>query len=137
MPLDEEGRPLEERTVIEEPEPTGTAEIPDLAPEQGSEAADDATESAQFVLTAPVFEAELPAPGPEPDATLSPRTRKRKLRELNSARVRTLVHRTKQKHARINAELNRMVGVARITEATVAQLEKRLETANKWLERIR
>ncbi len=137
VPLDEQGRPLEERAVFEEPDTTPGDEIPDLAPEQNQGDGGGALDSAGFALTAPVFEAELPAPVPEPDATLSPRSRKRKLRELNSARVRTLVHRTQQKHAKVNADLNRMVGITRITEATVAQLDKRLEAADKWLKRIR
>lgn len=133
VPLDEQGQPLEQQTIFEEPDPTAAEEIPDLA----EEPLEGPVDSERFTLTAPAFEAELPAPAPEPDAIISPRTRKRKLRELNSARVRTLVHRTRQTHAKVNAELNRMVGIARVTEATVAELDKRLDVADKWLKRIR
>jgi hypothetical protein len=65
-----------------------------------------------------------------------PRSRKRKLREQNSVHVRTLVRRTSQGHAEVNGELNRRVGIKRITEATVAQLERRLDVANKWLKKL-
>jgi hypothetical protein len=33
----------------------------------------------------------------------------------------------------VNAELNRLAGVDRITEATVEQLEKRRDLAAQWL----
>jgi hypothetical protein len=36
-------------------------------------------------------------------------------------------------HARVNAELNRLSAVRRVSEATVAQLERRLAGADKWL----
>jgi hypothetical protein len=36
-------------------------------------------------------------------------------------------------HAQVNAELNRMVGLRKITEATTEQLERRLRAAEKWL----
>ena len=42
-----------------------------------------------------------------------------------------LVRRTGQTHAQVNAELNRLSGVGRISEATVRQLEKRLEVAER------
>ncbi len=136
VPLDEAGRPLEQQTIFEEPgvaAENGEEEIPDLATEES----DRPPDSARFSLTAPTFEAEIPAPTLEPDTDISPRSRKRKLRELNSARVRILVHRTRQTHAKINADLNRIVGIARITEATVSQLDRRLDAADQWIKRIR
>jgi hypothetical protein len=36
-------------------------------------------------------------------------------------------------HARVNAELNRLSAVRRVSEATVEQLERRLASADKWL----
>jgi hypothetical protein len=55
------------------------------------------------------------------------------LRAANASAARDLARRTGLTHAQINAELNRQVGLGRIAEATVAQLEKRLEQADRWL----
>ena len=63
------------------------------------------------------------------------REEKRRLREQNAELVATLVRRTGQTHAQVNAELNRLSGVGRITEATVAQLRKRLEVAERLARR--
>src|SRR5256885_3731857 len=38
-------------------------------------------------------------------------------------------------HASLNAELNRRIGLRRISEATVRQLERRLALAHSWLDR--
>jgi superfamily II DNA or RNA helicase len=64
------------------------------------------------------------------------REEKRRLREQNAEIVQTLVRRTGQTHAQINAELNRLSGVGRITEATVAQLRRRLEVAEQLARRV-
>ena len=58
------------------------------------------------------------------------------LRLANAAAARDLARRTGLSHARVNAELNRLAGVRRITEATVAQLDSRLKHAERWLARI-
>lgn len=148
VPLDEQGRPLEPTAVIEEPAASESESLAtsDLAADVDGEeipglAGDDQplSHGSAFALSAPDFEqADVPTPEPELDghASASPRTRKRKLRELNSMRVRSLVHKTRRGHAEINAELNRRVGIRRITEATVAELARRLELAERWLERI-
>jgi superfamily II DNA or RNA helicase len=130
IPLDEEGKPLD-ASPLEEADDSTEDEIPGLVDEDA-----EISDSSPFVLTAPDLSAPVPTPEPEPTTAPSPRTRKRKLREQNSACVRSLVHRTKTGHAQVNAELNRRVGIKRITEATVAQLERRLEVAQKWLERL-
>lgn len=59
------------------------------------------------------------------------REEKRRLREQNSEIVVMLAKRTGQSHAQINSELNRLSGVGRITEATVAQLRRRLEAGER------
>lgn len=64
------------------------------------------------------------------------REEKRRLRDQNSEVVATLVRRTGQSHAQVNAELNRLSGVGRITEATVAQLRRRLEIAEQMARRL-
>jgi superfamily II DNA or RNA helicase len=63
------------------------------------------------------------------------REEKRRLREQNAEIVATLVRRTGQSHAQLNAELNRLAGIGRITEATVAQLRTRLEVAERMARR--
>lgn len=59
------------------------------------------------------------------------REQKRRLRERNSELVQILVRRSGRSHAEVNAELNRMSGVSRIAEATVAQLQRRVEVAER------
>ena len=48
---------------------------------------------------------------------------------------RILVHATGRTHAEINAELNRKVGIKRISVATLRQLEQRLAAAQTMLRR--
>ena len=67
-----------------------------------------------------------PAPGVRRD-------QKKKLRDANSEWARLISKRTNMTHAQVNAELNRLVGLRKITEATVEQLERRLRAAEKWL----
>jgi len=61
---------------------------------------------------------------------------KRMLRDQNAEAVRELVRFTDWDHKRVNAELNRLSGVAKVTEATAVQLERRLKEANRWLRRL-
>jgi superfamily II DNA or RNA helicase len=63
------------------------------------------------------------------------REEKRRLREQNAELVATLVRKTGQTHAQVNAELNRLSGVGRITEATVDQLRRRLQVAESLAKR--
>jgi len=127
VPLDEAGNPLDASALQEAEE-----EIPGMVRGGGEN-----EDLPAWVLAAPDLGGTVPTPEPEliPDAP-SPRSRKRKLREQNSVHVRTLVRRTSQGHAEVNGELNRRVGIKRITEATVAQLERRLDVANKWLKKL-
>jgi superfamily II DNA or RNA helicase len=66
-------------------------------------------------------------------ATLTRREEKQQLREANATVARELVRRTGMTHARVNAELNRLSAVRRVSEATIEQLERRLARADKWL----
>ena len=68
-------------------------------------------------------------------ASRTRRQEKKRLREQNAEIVATLVRRTGQTHAQVNAELNRLSGVGRITEATVGQLRTRLEVAERMAKR--
>jgi superfamily II DNA or RNA helicase len=67
--------------------------------------------------------------------TLTRREEKQQLRDANATVARELVRRTGLTHARVNAELNRLSSVRRISEATLQQLERRLACADKWLAR--
>lgn len=136
VPLDEHGNPLDEQPVEDpeaaaDPAPIDAGEaIPGLVGED-----DTGPTPAPFSLSAPEFEELVPTPEPSAVVAQSTRSKKRKLREQNSAVVRALVHKTRLGHAQVNAELNKRVGLKRVTEATAAQLEKRLEAGRKWLER--
>ena len=67
------------------------------------------------------------------DVEMDARTRRRLLRDANASVVAEIVSISGASHAQVNAELNRLVGVARISEATLDQLERRRQEANKWV----
>lgn len=58
------------------------------------------------------------------------------LRDANAALARELVALTATSHAQVNSELNRMAGVGRVGEATLEQLQRRLENGERWLARL-
>lgn len=64
---------------------------------------------------------------------LTLRERKIRLRDANADMAAELVRATGWSHPQVNAELNRLSGVKRISEATLDQLETRLKAARKWL----
>jgi superfamily II DNA or RNA helicase len=64
-----------------------------------------------------------------------PRQRKQ-LRAANTEQARTLARRAGLTHAEVNAELNRRCGIRRVSEATAAQLERRLQIAEAWFEHL-
>lgn len=70
------------------------------------------------------------------EGVLTRKAAKDALRADNANAARDIARRTGQSHAMVNAELNRLAGLRRITEATVAQLEARLVHAEKWLARL-
>jgi hypothetical protein len=61
------------------------------------------------------------------------REHKEFLRDANADKARLLARLTGMTHAKVNAELNRVSNVKRVSEATVQQLERRLEKAELWL----
>jgi len=61
------------------------------------------------------------------------REHKEHLRKANAETGRAIARHTGMTHAGVNAELNRATGVAKITEATVEQLQRRLDKADAWL----
>jgi len=82
----------------------------------------------------------LPTGGPGTQApsslAIDGRTRretKEHLRKANAERGRLIAHHTGKTHAGVNAELNRVMGLNKISEATVEQLQRRLDKADQWL----
>ena len=68
---------------------------------------------------------------------LTRRQVKDRLRDQNTEIARDIAYVTSLSHASVNAELNRKVGVDRVTMATVEQLQERLVHARRWLDRLR
>jgi superfamily II DNA or RNA helicase len=107
---------------------------------------------------ASVFDEEVPEPGDDPDhddpelvvevppmplpdgqtvgGGPNPRQLRSALRKHNAGLAAELVRFTGLSHREVNGKLNRLVGVARIDEATVAQLEKRAQQAQRWLSQL-
>jgi len=75
-------------------------------------------------------------PAPEAGAGAGFAERKSSLRSANNGIARSLARVTGWSHAKVNAELNRLTGLERVTEATVAQLEARLRHGERWLDRV-
>lgn len=65
--------------------------------------------------------------------TMTLRQRKVALRDANADLARELVRSTGWSHPQVNAELNRLSGIRKISEATLEQLERRLVVGRKWL----
>jgi len=143
VPLDDQGRRFDGVRIYEDPEG-----IPDLVGSPTASSAGEGSHEAGDPRLPLLAEAAgggvttVPLPGPDPTLvtagkrTSSALARRRQLRELNSAVVGDLVHVTGKAHATLNAELNRRIGIRRISEATVRQLERRLELAKSLLRRI-
>ena len=62
-----------------------------------------------------------------------PRRERSELRERNARPVQDLVWATGLGHAHVNGQLNRLMGLRRIDEATVEQLRRRARQAERWL----
>jgi superfamily II DNA or RNA helicase len=142
VPLDEHGRPLDEPGErVYGDETDGGEVIPDLVEAMG--AGPDALEAPGPPETEPFMlipaRAAPPLPPSQAIALLarpqSALARRRELREQNSEIVRELTHVLSKTHPEVNALLNRQVGIKRISEATVRQLERRLELARKLIRR--
>jgi hypothetical protein len=65
-----------------------------------------------------------------------PRREREALREANARLVQDLVWATGMAHAQVNGQLNRLVGLRRIDEATVDQLRRRARQAERWLAKV-
>jgi superfamily II DNA or RNA helicase len=140
----------EDREIVPRPEPVEEA----IEPEQGSFFAPisavplGVTDGAEWILdedglVEPADDAALVVPLPPLPtggrrlAALAPdgrtlREHKQRLRDANTNRVRMIARVTGMTHAAVNGELNRTIGLKRISEATVEQLERRLDKAEQW-----
>ena len=64
---------------------------------------------------------------------LSDRVEWQRLREANAELVVDLLRFTGMSHREVNGRLNRLAGVERVTEATLEQLRRRADQAERWL----
>ncbi len=111
-------------------EPEWVAEDHDGEPDDPGDEADD-----ELTITL----APPPRPGAGGPGATHHRTRrehKAHLRTENADWARDLVRVTGLTHAQVNAELNRRSGVTKVSEATVEQLERRLQAAEAWFRRL-
>jgi hypothetical protein len=77
-------------------------------------------------------------PADDPPAAIpDPRRERARLRDLNATLAQELARATGLPHARVDAELNRLAGIGRVTEATQAQLTRRIDEGRRWLDRLR
>jgi superfamily II DNA or RNA helicase len=74
--------------------------------------------------------------GGRPSDALDRRERRERLRVRNAELASELARFTGMSHAQVNGQLNRLAGVERIREATLEQLERRLDHARRWFERL-
>jgi hypothetical protein len=132
VPLDEQGRRLDGVRLFDADPDAGAGEpIPDLAPAMAGASVAGAGRTRAHEAPAVV-----PLPAPEPRSSLPAAgalARRRQLREQNSDAVADLARMTGKSHADLNAELNRRVRLRRISEASIRQLQQRLELARKLL----
>lgn len=96
--------------------------------EEEAEDEDDDESLVIDLAPAPQLQGALPI-----GSTLTRVEHKRELRDLNTDRVRELVAMTGLSHAAVNKELNQRASIKKVTEATTAQLERRLRHADSWL----
>ena len=92
------------------------------------------TPGLDLVLLAPPLPAGR-ASAPDAPEGVSVRRRKLVLRDANADLARELVRSTGWGHPKVNAELNRLAGITKISEATLDQLERRLAAGRRWLRR--
>ncbi|HTI34133.1 MAG TPA: DEAD/DEAH box helicase family protein [Miltoncostaea sp.] len=147
--VDADGEPIEEQEepqeIVEAPEPGDQmnlfAAISAVATGEGDPAGAAWQPAPAATLDEGVLLELAPAPqvlppqpeGPDGLPPASPRERRRALRDANASLVRLISRLTGQSHQQVNAELNRRVGVERVGEATLEQLETRRREAAKWL----
>lgn len=104
--------------------------VEDEQPESETAAEPEAEEEQLVIdLTA------LPPPISGLSFRASSRREREQMRDLNAELARQLVDRTGRTHAAVNFELNRLVGIGKVSEASVDQLQRRAKAAEDWLAR--
>jgi superfamily II DNA or RNA helicase len=109
---------------------TDATGLDDLGHDDLDETDEDAPDGFELTLAPPP---PLAGGGETGSAGLTRREEKRRLRDDNAGVARELARRARLTHAQVNAELNRISGVGKVSEATIEQLERRLAAADKWL----
>ena len=61
---------------------------------------------------------------------------KKRLREVNSKLVRAIAFKTGREHSHVNSDLNRTIGITSISQATIDQLKRRIESAELIAKRL-
>lgn len=136
-PLDEHGRPIEAPRLFDADAATADDDPNGQIPDFVSDSAVGTGAEAAPPIEPTFLGEQVPPPAADPLPPAAPKNgalaRRRQLREQNAAAVLDIVHVTGRTHADVNAELNRKVGVKRISLATLRQLERRLVAARAIL----
>jgi len=110
-------------------------ETPGIEPEDMQTMPEPEEDDALVLELAPAPRTGAGGDAPLDAAPRSARAQRRVLRDADAAAVAELVRVADMTHAQINAELNRLVGVQRVGEATIDELERRRGAALAWLAR--
>jgi len=95
---------------------------------------DDTDGTIEIEIDLPPALGGVPSPG---GTTGTRRQAKDALRVANADGARDIARLTGQTHAQVNGQLNRLIGIRSINDATVEQLQARLAAADRWYERLR
>lgn len=117
--------------AIDEGPPAFTGPEGSLFAPPPAEPDDDADLLLELAPAPPLEGLDLPAG--EDGEPVRPRERRQSLREANAALARQIARITGLSHSQVNHELNRKVGVDKVGEATLEQLQRRREHASRWL----
>jgi superfamily II DNA or RNA helicase len=141
VPLDEHGQPLRTEEIIDEKIDEGIEECFDDI-EVEHDLGDiplpvvEPTFQLEPMMAAPIVEETSLAPPALLPGDLTNRERKKQLRAMNVNRAKQLSRRVGMTHSEVNAELNRRIGIRRVTEASQDQLQRRIRVADAWLRRL-
>ena len=101
---------------------------------------DEPDPPAPFFAADPTLAVELPdiptAAGTVPAGALSVAEMKDDLRTRNAHVAKRLVDVTGWSHSKVQAEMNRLAGIARVASATNEQLARRLRYSESWLRKL-
>lgn len=130
VPMDDEGQ-MSLFTAISAV-PAGAEAVHRVDHAAPTHSGEDAEEGVLFTL-APIPLFSAPAVDGDDDRPGRLREYRRALRDANASMTRRIARITGLSHAQVNIELNRRVGLERVSEATIEQLERRKDQASGWL----